>query len=100
MNKTEERTYTLDDALMGGPGLDGYAYNAAIYCEDCGKAIAVQVFGARGGKPMSWTEFTDSENLPQPVFFGESDCAQHCDDCGDYCYGPEEENDTIELDEA
>jgi hypothetical protein len=32
--------YTLADALLGGPGLDGYAFNADVYCVPCGQAIA------------------------------------------------------------
>lgn len=32
-------TINRDDLLLGGPGLDGYAYQAAIYCVDCGRAI-------------------------------------------------------------
>jgi len=30
-----------------------------------------------------------SEFLPQPIFFGESDVAEHCAKCGEYLYGGE-----------
>lgn len=29
----------------------------------------------------------DSDTVPQPIFFGESDCPQHCGDCDEYLYG-------------
>lgn len=79
---------TLAEALLGGPGLDGYVYNATVYCVDCGKDIIKQVFA---DVPPTDFESGDSDVLPQPVFFGESDTAQHCDDCGEYLYGPQGE---------
>ena len=33
----------------------------------------------------------DTDHVPQPIFFGEADTAQHCADCGEYMYGPEED---------
>jgi len=82
------------ECTLGGPGLDGYAYNASVYCVDCGedivRSIAPTVAPKLSGSddPM----FSDSETCPQPIFFGESpDCAQHCDDCGAYLYGENEE---------
>lgn len=81
--------YGLADCLLGGPGLDGYAFNADVYCPDCAEKIARKVFA--GGRRVDWITFCDSEEIPQPIFFGESDTAQHCGDCGEYLYGPEEE---------
>lgn len=83
--------YGLEDALMSGPGHDGYIYQGDVYCIDCGKAIIEEVFRRRRYKPMGWTEFRDSEILPQPIFFGESDSPQHCAQCGEYLYGGEAE---------
>lgn len=83
---------TLSDALLGGPGLDAYAFNAALYCVDCGQRIILDVYAKRGNAPLPWPDELDSEILPQPVFFGESDTAQHCDDCGQYLYGSESED--------
>lgn len=80
--------YDVDDALLGGPGLDGYAYRAAVYCVPCGQRIAREVF--QTAPRVDWATFNDSEQVPQPIFFGESDCAEHCDECGAYLYGPEE----------
>ena len=78
----------LKDAIMGGPGLRGYAYRAAIYCVDCGRTIIRLRFEERDGREFDDVEFQDSERLPQPCFFPESDHAEHCDSCGEYCYGP------------
>lgn len=83
-------TLTLWDALLGGPGLDGYAYRADVYCAPCGQAITREVFERfPEGVPDPLAQ--DSDELPQPVFFGESDTEQHCGDCGEYLYGGEEE---------
>jgi ribosomal protein S27E len=81
-------TYTLKDALMGGPGLDGYAYQADVYCAACGEKVARKIFDACPA--MDWGRFCDSEQVPQPIFFGEADSEQHCADCGEYLYGTDE----------
>lgn len=78
--------YGLKDALMGGPGLCGYAFNAGVYCVDCGR----EIIRALPKQTWDFVEFRDSETVPQPIFFGESDIAQHCGDCGEYLYGPDE----------
>ena len=77
----------LKDALMGGPGLDGYAYRADVYCVDCGRDIARAMWGKRNGHEWSDLEFNDSAEVPQPIFFGEADGSQHCGECGEYLYG-------------
>ena len=90
---------TLEDALMGGPGLDAYAFCADLYCIACGKQIMADLWekslkasrndlGEKIQEP-GWddSEFEDSEILPQPVFFGESDGEQYCANCEDYLYG-------------
>lgn len=74
----------LASLLLGGPGHDGYAYNADVLCVDCGQKTIVDLYkdGAYDdGDPG------DSDAAPQPIFFGESDCAQHCSVCGEYLYG-------------
>jgi len=86
----------LRAAILGGPGLDGYAYNADTYCVPCGRAIceALAEDGelAQPGSP----EFSDSERQPQPIFFGESpDNAQHCAECGHYLYGETPEHEEV-----
>lgn len=78
-------THALRDALLGGPGLDGYAYQAAIYCVDCGRSIIRKVF--KDYPEVDDARFRDSEEVPQPIFFGESDSPEHCDACGEYLYG-------------
>lgn len=80
--------YSLKDALMGGPGLNGYAYQATVYCVECGRKIIRTVFKDRLEIPD--LDFRDSDTLPQPIFFGESDNAEHCDTCGEYLYGPKD----------
>lgn len=78
--------YSKASLLLGGPGLDGYAYRADTYCVTCGYKII---------EDLPKNEFTDleagdTEQVPCPIFFGESDVAQHCADCGDYMYGEQE----------
>jgi hypothetical protein len=82
---------TLTHLLLGGPGHDGYAYNGDVYCVDCGKDIIRQQY--EDGEYEDG-DSGDSDDHPQPIFFGESpDSAQHCVVCGDYIYGEEAEND-------
>lgn len=83
----------LKDALMGGPGLDGYAFRADVYCVDCGRKAIREVFAELPNGEIDDLLFQDSETVPQPIFFGEADCAQHCGDCGEYLYGTEESED-------
>lgn len=83
----------IRECLLGGPGLDGYAYRAALYCEDCAEKI-VRAIAADVAPRIEDTDdpyFQDSETVPQPVFFGESDCEECCDECGEYLYGMSEE---------
>ena len=89
---------TLTDALMGGPGLDGYAYQADVYCVSCGRAIIRAVYESWPHCAMDSLDFQDSETIPQPIFFGESpDYPQHCGDCGEYLYGEDEDEDEDEC---
>ena len=78
---TAEHLYYRHDLFKGGPGLQGYAYRADIYCEDCIK----EVFTDEG--PWDESEFMDSTIVPQPIFFGEHEEPQHCAQCGEYLYG-------------
>ena len=84
---TKDGLYTKRDATLGGPGLDGYAYQADVYCVECSHDIIEGL-----DWPCDELTFQDSESVPQPIFFGESDIAQHCADCGEYLYGPQDEN--------
>lgn len=82
-----DRKPTLRGLLLGGPGHDGYAFNADVYCVDCGKAIIRELFAA-DKLPATLDECGDSERCPVPIFFGESpDCPQHCGECGAHLYG-------------
>lgn len=74
------------DMLLGGPGLDGYAFSADVYCVECGRAIIRDL----PDRDYDDLEVGDTEIVPVPIFFGESDSVQHCADCGEYLYGPEE----------
>lgn len=78
---------TKRDLKLGGPGLDGYAYNVAMYCIDCGHDIIDKL----PQKTFTYLEASDTEQVPVPSFFGESDQTQHCDDCGEYLYGGSDE---------
>lgn len=84
----------IEQATMGGPGLDGYAYNAELLCIECGRKAIEEAAPAMAAIIASTDdpEFRDSEHFPQPVFFGESDVAEHCAVCGEYLYGGEIED--------
>lgn len=78
----------IEETLKGGPGLDGYAYNAAAYCPKCAEKIIREIARAVSPK-LSGTDdplFSDSETCPQPIFFGEADSKQYCDLCGEFLY--------------
>lgn len=88
---TSEQLNRYDECTLGGPGLDGYAFNADVWCTDCAHHI---LFGMaeRGELPdPDSPEFSDSDCIPQPIFFGESDSPQFCSGCGDHLYGEEQE---------
>jgi len=70
---------------LGGPGLDGYAYCADVYCVACAHAII-----DAGPEEVPDPFDKDSDTPPQPIFFGESDNPQYCGDCGEHLYGGDE----------
>lgn len=74
---------TLREALLSGPGLDGYAWDSDTFCVPCGRTIIVESFQEDG-------ENVQDRLLPYPIFFGEHEIAQHCANCGAYLYGSEE----------
>lgn len=78
---------TLKDALLGGPGLDGYAYCADVYCIQCGQERTREVF-KEYPNGIEYPLAQDSETVPQPIFYGESDQVEICGDCGELLYGP------------
>lgn len=58
--------------------MKAYAFNAALYCEQCGDEIKAALAGK---------ESEDSNVYPQgpyPNGGGEADCPQHCDSCGEF----------------
>lgn len=81
----------IEECLLGGPGLRGYDYQCDVYCEYCADDIVRSIAGNIAPKIESTDDwlFRDSESVPQPIFFGESDYAQHCAKCGEYLYGPQ-----------
>ena len=80
---------TRKEALLGGPGLDGYAFCADTYCVECGQARILKA-------PQEYfadSRSLDSDHVPQPIFFGEHpDRAVHCADCSKYMYGEESDS--------
>lgn len=54
-----------------------YAYNADVFCDDCGHAIIQEL---RGGQE----DTGDSNEYPQYAHNDESDCPQHCADCHEF----------------
>jgi ribosomal protein S27E len=86
MKTQADKPYTRTDVFKGGPGLDGYAYLAAVYCVDCARRLVFDTPNWRWNE----SDFSDSDIVPQPIFFGESDTAQHCEVCGEFLYGERE----------
>ncbi len=65
--------------------MDAYAFQAALFCADCGEALVRDLRG-RGVEDSG-----DSDDFPQGPFAeggGESDTPQHCDN-GARCLGAE-----------
>lgn len=52
-----------------------YAYNADIYCDDCGGKIREELDGE------GFEDTGDTDEYPQYFDDDESDCPQHCGDC-------------------
>jgi hypothetical protein len=76
------------------PGFRAYAFHAAIWCADCIRTMAENgeldaTLAKLTGEPEYM--YLDTETLPQPAFFPESNCAEHCDGCGEYLYGEDSE---------
>jgi hypothetical protein len=87
----------IREFLLGGPGHDGYAYNADVYCVECGREIIRDLYANDYDMLLSG----DTDDSPQPIFFGESpDCKQHCSSCGEYLYGESNEEETDENDDC
>lgn len=87
-----KRREFIREATAGGPGLDGYAYQGDTYCIECGELLIFDL-GANVIAEIWGTDdplFCDSDTVPQPIFFGESDSGTYCAQCGDLLYGPEE----------
>lgn len=60
-----------------------YAYNAAMWCDDCAAAV-MRELDARGVADTG-----DSNGYPQADgSSGEADSPQHCDDCGVFLENP------------
>jgi len=79
----------IDESIIGGPGHDGYMYCADVYCVRCGRKVIEEIANVIAPTISSLEDpaWTDSEAVPQPIFFGESEVEQYCADCGDYLYG-------------
>jgi predicted RNA-binding Zn-ribbon protein involved in translation (DUF1610 family) len=73
---------------MGGPGLDGYAYQADVYCPACGESICRSIIASYPDHAVTDNSEIpcDSNDFPQPIFFGESDNEEYCADCGERLY--------------
>ena len=85
-----KRNEVLKECFQDGPGLDGYAYQAAVYCSDCARKIVEKIpqhVLDQITDSLNDPLFKDSETIPQPIFFGESEEKQHCDSCEEYLYG-------------
>lgn len=84
---------------LGGP-----VYQCEIYCPGCGEAYVRDVVLAEledpaGARTVEDFLDLDTDDFPQPVFFGEADGPQYCADCGEYLYGPQEADEEDEYDD-
>lgn len=52
-----------------------YAYNVAMYCDDCSYDIMEE---------LNYDDSGDTDDYPQHVNNDEADCPQHCDGCGEF----------------
>ncbi len=74
-----------EDLKEEAPGLDAYLYRSEVYCPTCGQDIIDElvdkhlVLPPAPGTDAPWA--TDSEHVPQPLFFMEQD--ESCTRCGD-----------------
>ncbi len=60
-----------------------YAYQAAMWCDDCARAVMADL-DAKGVEDTG-----DTDDYPQgDSSDGEADCPQHCDDCGVFLENP------------
>ncbi len=84
----------FQELTLSGPGLDGYAFQADTWCVECGREIIQDRLDQLQGEGM--VDFSpvlgdciyrDTDTMPQPIFFGESDSSQYCGSCGAYLYG-------------
>ena len=59
--------------------MNAYIFNADIFCEECTQELRTEL--GNEGKP----DTGDSDDFPQGPYSdggGESDCPEHCGDCG------------------
>ena len=74
-----------EDLKEEAPGLDAYLYRSEVYCPTCGQDIIDElvdkhlILPPAPGTDALWA--TDSEHVPQPLFFMEQD--ESCTRCGD-----------------
>jgi hypothetical protein len=66
-----------------------YIYQAALYCEDCGKETIAELERTTGKNLLHVRESSDIwPQGPYPDGGGEADCPQHCDGCGIFLENP------------
>lgn len=64
--------------------MDAYAFQAALICDDCARAIIAKL-------PASANDCDDSDHYPAGPYGnggGEADCPQHCDCCNVFLENP------------
>jgi hypothetical protein len=91
MTTHENRERLRDEAKARGIGFRAYAYCADLYCKECAESIIDAIVDAYPAYALTDASEIpcDSNEIPQPIFFSESDYAEHCADCGEYLYGGE-----------
>lgn len=65
--------------------MNTYAFNGALYCEECGEKIKTALWGSGGEYRGDSGEYPQG---PYPYGGGEADCPQHCDGCGSFLENP------------
>lgn len=67
--------------------MKAYTYQAALLCEDCGKAKQSELLPTLDSRHLA----DDGDRFPQGPFpngAGEADSPQHCDHCGAFLENP------------
>ena len=61
-----------------------YAYQAALYCDDCARGIIEELTDGLDDEQIEELNSGDTDDFPQWCSDDESDCPNHCDSCNEF----------------